>query len=104
VPAQVTVCHLPPGTSKRNKTEHRLFSQITLNWRGRALTSHQVIVDLITAATTTTATGPTVHAELDTGSYPTGTRYTKKQVDALPITRQSFHGEWNYTVRPPGTP
>ncbi len=101
---QVTVCHLPPGTSKRNKTEHRLFSQITLNWRGRALTSHQVIVDLITAATTTTATGPTVHAELDTGSYPTGTRYTKKQVDALPITRQSFHGEWNYTVRPPGTP
>jgi Rhodopirellula transposase DDE domain len=99
---QVTVCHLPPGTSKWNKIEHRLFSQITLNWRGRPLTSHQVIVDLISA--TTTATGLTVHAELDTGAYPTGIRYTKKQVDALPITRQSFHGEWNYTVRPPDTP
>ena len=99
---QVTVCHLPPGTSKWNKIEHRLFSQITLNWRGRPLTSHQVIVDLISG--TTTATGLTVHAELDTGAYPTGARYTKKQVDALPITRHSFHGEWNYTVRPPDTP
>jgi len=99
---QVTVCHLPPGTSKWNKIEHRLFSQITLNWRGRPLTSHQVIVDLIGA--TTTATGLTVHAELDTGAYPTGARYTRKQVDALPIARHSFHGEWNYTVRPPDTP
>jgi len=71
----ISVCHLPPGTSKWNKIEHRLFSQITLNWRGRPLTSHQIIVDLISA--TTTATGLTVRAELDTGTYPTGIRYTK---------------------------
>jgi hypothetical protein len=94
----ITVCHLPPGTSKWNKIEHRLFSQITLNWRGRPLTSHQIIVDLIGA--TRTATGLTVRAELDTGTYPTGIRYTKAQVDALPITRHEFHGEWNYTVAP----
>ena len=94
----ITVCHLPPGTSKWNKIEHRLFSQITLNWRGRPLTSHQIIVDLIGA--TSTATGLTVRAELDTGTYPTGIRYTKAQVDALPITRHDFHGEWNYTFSP----
>ena len=94
----ITVCHLPPGTSKWNKIEHRLFSQITLNWRGRPLTSHQIIVDLIGA--TRTATGLTVRAELDTGTYPTGIKYTKAQVDALPITRHDFHGEWNYTVAP----
>jgi hypothetical protein len=95
----ITVCHLPPGTSKWNKIEHRLFSQITLNWRGRPLTSHQIIVDLIGA--TSTATGLTVRAELDTGTYPTGIRYTKAQVDALPLTRHEFHGEWNYTVTAP---
>jgi DDE family transposase len=95
----ITVCHLPPGTSKWNKIEHRLFSQITLNWRGRPLTSHQIIVDLIGATSTTT--GLTVHAELDTGTYPTGTKYTNKQVEALPITRHDFHGEWNYTIAPP---
>lgn len=94
----LSVCHFPPGTSKWNKIEHRLFSQITLNWRGRPLTSHQVIVDLIGA--TRTATGLTVRAELDTGTYPTGVRYTKKQVDALPITGHDFHSEWNYTVTP----
>jgi hypothetical protein len=92
----ITVCPLPPGTSKWNKIEHRLFSQITLNWRGRPLTSHQIIVDLIGA--TSTATGLTVRAELDTGTYPIGIKYTKKQVDALPITPHNFHGEWNYTV------
>jgi len=95
----ITVCHLPPGTSKWNKIEHRLFSQITMNWRGRPLTSHQIIVDLIGA--TRTATGLTVRAELNTGTYPTGIKYTNKQVDALPITRHDFHGEWNYTVTPP---
>ena len=95
----ITVCHLPPGTSKWNKIEHRLFSQITLNWRGRPLTSHQIIVDLIGA--TRTSTGLTVRAELDTGTYPTGIRYTKAQVDALPITRHDFHGDWNYTFAPP---
>ena len=94
----ITVCHLPPGTSKWNKIEHRLFSQITLNWRGRPLTSHQIIVDLIGA--TSTATGLTVRAQLDTGTYPIGVKYTNKQVDALPITRHDFHGEWNYTFTP----
>ncbi len=99
---QITVCHLPPGTSKWNKIEHRLFSQITMNWRGRPLTTHQAIVDLI--SNTTTATGLTVHCVLDTDQYPTGVKYTKKDVDALPITRHDFHGEWNYTVRPPTRP
>jgi transposase len=99
---QITVCHLPPGTSKWNKVEHRLFSQITLNWRGRPLRTHQVIVDLIRH--TTTATGLTIHCVLDTGQYPTGLRYTKNHVHALPITAHEFHGEWNYTVNPPDTP
>ena len=98
----ITVCHLPPGTSKWNKIEHRLFSQITLNWRGRPLRTHQVVVELI--RNTTTATGLTVHCVLDTGQYPTGPRYTKKDVDALPITAHDFHGEWNYTITPPDTP
>jgi transposase len=99
---QVTVCHLPPGTSKWNKIEHRLFSQITMNWRGRPLRTHQIIVDLI--GSTTTATGLTVHCVLDTGQYPAGIKYTKKEVDALPITYHDFHAEWNYTVRPADTP
>src|SRR6266446_6219224 len=95
---QVTVCHYPPGTSKWNKVEHRLFAQITRNWRGRPLTSHQAVVELISA--TTTSTGLTVTAELDTSEYATGLAYTKKQVDALPIDYHAFHGNWNYTVRP----
>ncbi len=95
---EVTVCHLPPGTSKWNKIEHRLFSQITMNWRGRPLKTHQVVVDLI--GNTTTTTGLTVHCVLDTDTYPTGIKYTKKNVDNLPITRHDFHGEWNYTVAP----
>jgi hypothetical protein len=99
---RITVCHLPPGTSKWNKIEHRLFSQITMNWRGRPLKTHQIIVDLISATTTTT--GLTVHCVLDTSDYPTGIKYTKKDIDALPITRHDFHGEWNYTVHPPDTP
>jgi hypothetical protein len=99
---QITVCHLPPGTSKWNKIEHRLFSQITMNWRGRPLTTHQTIIDLI--SNTTTTTGLTVHCVLDTDQYPTGIKYTKKDVDALPITRHDFHGEWNYCVRPPTRP
>ena len=89
---EVTVCHYPPGTSKWNKVEHRLFAQITRNWRGRPLTSHQAVVELISATTTTT--GLTVHAELDTSEYPTGLRYTKKQVEALPISKHAFHGDW----------
>ena len=98
---QVTCCHYPPGTSKWNKVEHRLFAQITRNWRGRPLTSHQAVVELISATTTTT--GLTVTAELDTSKYPTGLLYTKKQVNALPIDYHGFHDDWNYTVRPEPT-
>ena len=93
---EITCCHYPPGASKWNK--HRLFAQITRNWRGRPLTSHQTVVELISA--TTTATGLTVTAELDTSDYPTGLRYTSKQVDALPIGKHDFHPDWNYTARP----
>ena len=99
---RVTVCHLPPGTSKWNKIEHRLFSQITMNWRGRPLKTHQVIVDLISS--TTTATGLTVHCTLDTSEYPTGISYTAAQVEALPLQRHDFHGEWNYSLLPNDTP
>ncbi|GHG83674.1 ISAzo13 family transposase [Streptomyces griseocarneus] len=98
---EITVCHLPPGTSKWNKIEHRLFSHITMNWRGRPLTSHEVILKSIAA--TTTATGLTVHAELDTGTYPTGVTVTDAQIDALAMTRHRFHGDWNYTVHPTAT-
>lgn len=94
----VTVCHLPPGTSKWNRIEHRLFSHITMNWRGRPLTSHEVIVQSIAA--TTTKTGLAVHAELDTSIYPTGIQVSDDEIAALPITRHRFHGDWNYTLRP----
>lgn len=99
---QVTVCHLPPGTSKWNKIEHRLFSQITMNWRGRPLQTHQIILDLI--SNTTTATGLTVNCVLDTGQYPTGASYTNKDIAALPMVRHNFHGDWNYTLQPADTP
>src|SRR5271170_479331 len=94
----ITVCHLPPGTSKWNKIEHRLFSAITMNWRGRPLTSHEVIVNSITA--TTTRTGLTVRAELDPGSYPTGVEVSDEQMAGLPLDRHDWHGDWNYTLRP----
>lgn len=100
---EVTVCHLPPGTSKWNKIEHRLFAHISINWRGRPLTSHQVIVDTIAA--TTTDTGLTVQAELDETIYPTGVFIDPKIITQLEddgiLIRHDFHGEWNYTVRPP---
>jgi len=95
---QVTVCHLPPGTSKWNKIEHRLFSHISMNWRGRPLTSHEVVVNLI--ASTATRTGLAVHAELDDGEYPTGIKISDRAMKALPITRHDFHREWNYTINP----
>src|SRR4051794_7561051 len=95
---EITVCHLPPGTSKWNKIEHRLFSHITINWRGRPLTSHEVIVNSIAA--TTTRAGLTVAAELDTDTYPTGVRVSDAQLTALPLTRHDWHGDWNYTLRP----
>jgi transposase len=98
----ITVCHLPPGTSKWNKIEHRLFSHITMNWRGRPLTSHEVILNSIAA--TTTRTGLTVRAELDPGSYPTGTEISDAQMAAVPLARHRFHGDWNYTVHPRPTP
>jgi transposase len=94
----ITVAHLPPGTSKWNKIEHRLFCHITMNWRGTPLTSHEVIVNSIAA--TSTETGLTVAAELDTGSYPAGVTIPKKQMDALPLDRDDWHGDWNYTLRP----
>ena len=94
---EITVCHFPPGTSKWNKVEHRLFSHITMNWRGR-LTSHEVIVQTIAA--TTTATGLRVHAELDTSAYDIGVKISNRQMDALPLTRHDWHGDWNYTLRP----
>jgi len=98
---EITVCHFPPGTSKWNKIEHRLFSQITLNWRGRPLTSHDVIINTIAA--TTTSTGLTVTAVLDQGRYPTGTQISDEQMNDLEdraLTRHRFHGEWNYTFPP----
>ena len=98
----ITVCHLPPGTSKWNKVEHRLFSHISMNWRGRPLTSHEVIVETIAA--TTTNTGLTVHAELDRASYPTGVKIPDQEMKDLEtksiLTRHDFHGEWNYTLHP----
>ena len=94
----ITVCHFPPGTSKWNKIEHRLFSHITMNWRGLPLASHDVIVSAIAA--TTTRTGLTVRAELDPGSYPEGAKVSDGQMDALPLDRHNWHGEWNYTLRP----
>src|SRR5215207_3540073 len=99
---EITVCHLPPGTSKWNKIEHRLFSHISMNWRGRPLTSHEVIVNAIAA--TTTRTGLTVHAELDPGAYPKGTKIPDREIKALEtigvLTRHAWHGEWNYTLCP----
>jgi hypothetical protein len=95
---EITVAHFPPGTSKWNKIEHRLFSFITMNWRGRPLTSYRVMVQLI--ANTTTTKGLKVNAALDEGYYPTGVKITKEELAAVPITRDSFHGDWNYTIHP----
>ena len=97
---EITICHFPPGTSRWNKIEHRLFSQITRNWRARPLTSHQVIVDTIAATTTTT--GLAVTAQLDTRDYPRGVKITRAQLrdlhDTGALTRHDFHGNWNYTL------
>jgi hypothetical protein len=97
----VTVCHLPPGTSKWTKIEHRLFAHISLNWRGRPLVSHEVVVNLIGA--TTTQTGLTVQAERDTGRYPTKVQVSDEAMAALHLTPHAFHGEWNYTIAPAPT-
>ena len=96
----ITICHFPPGTSKWNKIEHRLFAHISMNWRGRPLTSHEVVVDLIGA--TTTRTGLTVHAEANTSSYPRGIKITDQEMDAMrpQLKPHAFHGDWNYTLQP----
>ena len=96
----VSVCHYPPGTSKWNKIEHRLFSQIGINWRGRPLTSREVIVQLI--GDTRTETGLVVRAELDEGLYPAGVKVTNQQLKGINLHRADFHGEWNYTIKPSG--
>jgi hypothetical protein len=95
----ITVCHLPPGTSKWNKIEHRLFSFITINWRGKPLRSYRTIVQLIAA--TTTDTGLKVRAELDENKYPKGVKVSDAQLAAVNLSRHSFHGDWNYTIAPP---
>ena len=94
----ISVCHFPPGTSKWNKIEHRLFSFISQNWRGKPLITHEVIVKLI--ASTTTTTGLRVRSRLDTGSYPAGVKVSRQAMDALALRPESFHGDWNYTIRP----
>jgi hypothetical protein len=94
----ITVSHYPPGTSKWNKIEHRLFSRITQNWRRRALESYQTIVNLI--ANTTTTTGLTVRCELDPNLYPTKIKLTNQQKNSIPVTRHLFHGDWNYSITP----
>ena len=94
----ITVCHMPPGTSKWNKIEHRLFSFITGNWRGKPLVSHQVIVQLIAA--TTTKAGLKVRCELDPNSYPAGIKVSDAELQAVNLRRHDFHGEWNYTLSP----
>ena len=95
---EIAVCHFPPGTSKWNKIEHRLFSAITMNWRGKPLISHEAIVKLIAA--TTTRTGLRVRSGLDTGSYPKGVKVGDAEMEALYLQRDAFHGDWNYTLIP----
>jgi hypothetical protein len=98
----ITVAHLPPGTSKWNKIEHRLFAYISQNWRGKPLVSHQVILQLIAA--TTTKTGLVVTCDIDANSYPKGICVTDAEMAAINIKLDAFHGEWNYTIRPKEPP
>jgi transposase len=93
---EITVAHYPPGTSKWNKIEHKMWSFISMNWRGRPLVSYRTIIELISA--TTTATGLTIQAEEDRNYYETGTKVTKAELEAVPLTRHDFHGDWNYTI------
>ncbi len=95
---EITVCHYPPGTSKWNKIEHRLFSFISINWRGRALTDMRTIIELIGAVTT--KSGLTVQAAYDPGWYPTGEKISDKAFAAIPLEPHHWHGDWNYTIRP----
>ena len=95
---RISVCHFPPGTSKWNKMEHRMFCHITEHWRGRPLVSREVVVNLI--GHTTTKTGFAIRSELDENRYPTGREVPDQQIESLAITRDKFHGEWNYTIQP----
>ena len=97
----ISVCHFPPSTSKWNKIEHRLFSFISRNWRGKPLVSHAVIVNLI--ASTTTQEGLKVQCELDTNSYLKGIKVSDEELACINLQRNSFHGEWNYTISPHST-
>ena len=93
---EITVAHYPPGTSKWNKIEHKMWSFISMNWRGRPLVSYRTIIELISA--TTTASGLTIRAEEDLNYYETGTKVTKAELEAVPLARHDFHGDWNYTI------
>jgi hypothetical protein len=99
---QLTVCHFPPGTSKWNKIEHRLFAWISQNWRGKPLVNYAVILKLIAA--TTTQAGLSVQCQLDTKSYPTGRKVSDQEMATISIQPDPFHGEWNYTILPKGNP
>ena len=95
---RISVCHFPPGTSKWNKIEHRMFCHITENWRGRPLVSHEVIIQLIGG--TTTQTGLRIRAGLDKQRYPTGLKVSRAELSRLRIEPAAFHGDWNYTIHP----
>ena len=95
---KIAVCYFPPGTSKWNKIEHRLFSYISQNWRGKPLTTFQTIVSLIAA--TTTVTGLKVHAELDHATYQPGIKITDEALQRVNLRRDKFHGDWNYEILP----
>jgi hypothetical protein len=95
---RISLCHFPPGTSKWNKIEHRMFCQITKNWRGRPLLSRAIVVNLI--AHTTTKKGLRIQAELDTQEYPLGIEISDEELAAVQIEEEKFHGEWNYTIPP----
>ena len=94
----ITVCHYPPSTSKWNKIEHRLFSYIAMNWRGKALTSLATIVSLI--GSTTTTTGLRVRSEIDKRSYPKGVSVSAEKMDQVQLEKHDFQGDWNYTIHP----
>jgi hypothetical protein len=95
---EIAVCHFPPGTSKWNKIEHRMFCHITENWRGRPLVSRAVVVNLI--GSTRTRTGLRIQAELDTNTYPKGIKVTDREMESIRLSKDEFHGEWNYTISP----
>ena len=95
---RISVCHFPPGTSKWNKIEHRMFCHITENWRGRPLVSLEVVVNLI--GHTTTRSGLAIRSELDANNYPTGQPVTAQQMESISLKRDKFHGDWNYSLAP----